>query len=40
MNKQPQYIAVNVGKKKKAVAVKPKQMVVDKEEDNWPASLK
>jgi hypothetical protein len=40
MNKQPQYIAVNVGKKKKAVALKANQMAVDKEQDYWPNSLK
>lgn len=42
MNKQPQYIVVSGGKKKKAVAPLPKttDMDVDKEEDLWPTSLK
>ncbi|CEP12380.1 hypothetical protein [Parasitella parasitica] len=41
MNKQPQYIVVNSGKKKRAVApVKKKSMEVDTEEDHWPSSLK
>ncbi|KAL9550454.1 hypothetical protein PS6_005531 [Mucor atramentarius] len=43
MNKQPQYIVVNGGKKKKkAVASVPKTsaMNVDKDEDAWPSSLK
>ncbi|GAN03624.1 SAC3/GANP domain protein [Mucor ambiguus] len=44
MNKQPQYIVVKGGKKKKAVAIpslsKTTDMDVDKEEDLWPTSLK
>ncbi|KAK4517776.1 Lipoyl synthase, mitochondrial (Lipoate synthase) (LS) (Lip-syn) (Lipoic acid synthase) [Mucor velutinosus] len=44
MNRQPQYIVVNGGKKKKAVAVAPlpkkSNMDMDKEEDVWPTSLK
>lgn len=42
MNKQPQYIVVGGGgKKKKAVAPTPKtSMEVDKEDSEWPSSLK
>ena len=44
MNKQPQYIVVNGGKRKKAAAATPlpktTDMDVDKEEDLWPTSLK
>jgi hypothetical protein len=40
MNKTPQYVIVNSGKKKKIMATNPTAMQTVNTEDEWPPALK
>jgi hypothetical protein len=40
MDKTPQYVIVNSGKKKKIIAANPKAMQIVNKEEEWPPALK